>query len=1068
MLVSSINFLIYILLFTRENQMNRQIRIFLWMVSLITPVGYGCLSNMPSGLYKTDHALTTVRMDFEHRPLPEIPLPNDIATRFDPTSATQRRINASMLAPTQLERRVRELIDELDGWSLMQPISIPFTGPLDPQSILNGHRDADYDFKNDVIYLIDIDRTSPEFGQLHALDMGMGNYPVGVERRDGYWANDVRAETLSLLFEEYNEDLNENGLLDEGEDTDSDGVLDQPNYFPNLTPSWDDLSARMDALMTFYESETYTIVTQPVVPLRERTTYAVVVTKRLKDAQGHSVASPFQSINHTSQTQALNPLAEVLPDGIVMEDIAFAFTFTTQTTSSEWISVRDGLYGHGIQAHFAQQFPAKLASIEPIKEQTKFPNSRNLYILYGEEFEVALNLINTSFRDAETNSVSFDQLIESNRYVDYYVIGSYESPQLYNRVDSQGNPLPKNDQSWPKDLDQYPASTRSETVYFTLVVPRKEVSVRGQGKPAPLVILGHGHTGNRFDAVNLGPYFARHGLATIAIDNPGHGLGLTDEKKEEVFNVLKLLGIIPFIEASLLDRAFDQNFDGKEDSGADYSDFYLFHTRDNVRQTILDYMQLIRIIRSFDGTRQWPFDVNKNKEAELAGDFDADGIVDIGVDSPITMTGGSLGGITSMLMGSLEPEIEAIAPIVGGGGLGTIARRTHNSSVRRAVLLRTFGPIITGTPNEDGDTLIETIVPNINGKPGVFPLGIIKNLQTHDTMRVVNESNGEMKCGHVNAEGRIRASIASDLGDRLRIEFFKGDVQKGTHCKLAQDAKSFQTLSAFSENITFQDQSYQATQPLVSLAEGLGHDRVTPDFRRFIGLGQLVMDRSDPAIYARHLQKEPLVYDNTQQKTGAHALVTTGIGDLNVPVDAGMLFARSAGILEWKVPHPEWGVPDNQVLIDHYVLEGMDELKRFIDPNGRGVLIDPDNFSLDRDLWAGEIPRLDPPLRSGFSKKDRLDGKSASIFAYGSPLGKHGFDNPGKSIDKARKACKETCEEEVCEACLSLRIFDVGNFHFNLIADYLLSGGTRLEADQCHSDWNCNAIGEIPQKRTDL
>ena len=78
-------------------------------------------------------------------------------------------------------------------------------------------------------------------------------------------------------------------------------------------------------------------------------------------------------------------------------------------------------------------------------------------------------------------------------------------------------------------------------------------------------------------------------------------------------------------------------------------------------------MHLVRIISSFDGERRWDFDLNGDGTNELAGDFDADGVVDIGVGGEITMTGGSLGGIMSMLVGALEPKVKAIAPVVGGG-----------------------------------------------------------------------------------------------------------------------------------------------------------------------------------------------------------------------------------------------------------------------------------------------------------------------------------------------------------------------------------------------------------------
>lgn len=1021
----------------------------------------GCLSKAPEGLKASPRAETTVKFDFEHRPLPEIPLPNDVATRYDPTSATTRRINASMIAPTGVESHVRQLLDQLDGWGLVQPITIPFTGPLDIQSIIDGHDDPDYNPVDDVIYLIDIDRDSPDFGKLQLLDVGNGNYPVGTEKRNEYWANDPRGDTISILFEEHDEDLNGNGVLDPGEDTDGDGVLDFPNYLPGRSPAKDDLTARADALMGFYERETNTLIVQPVVPLRERTTYAVVITRRLLDASGKPVGSPYPYINHASQTEALRPLIEVLPDTLPLNDVAFAFTFTTQTTTSEFIAVRDGLYGFGIQKHLSSEYPAQLGTIEQAKDAEILPGA-NVFILPGEQFASALRLLNLAFRGTDGNALALTQLLESNKYVDYYLIGSYESPQLFDRVDADGNPLRMNDQSWQPDLDRVPTSARSETVYFTLVVPRKEVSDRKDGKPAPVVVLGHGHTGNRFSAINLGPYFARHGLATIAIDNPGHGLGISDDEKTQAYDLLSAFGIGPFLDATFKDRAFDQNFDGRVDPGADYWDFYLFHTRDNVRQTALDYMQLIRIMRSFDGTRKMNFDVDGDGENDIAGDFDGDGVIDIGGDASITMTGGSLGGIMAMLMGSIEPEIDAIAPIVGGGGLGTIARRSFNGSVRRAIILRAMGPLFIGTPEADGSTRIETIIPNINESPGVLRIGTVQGVQPGDTMAMVNLVNGERECGRVDPNGLVRAPLACDLGDNIEVRFYRGDVQIGPKCVLEPSAEPYAVIDTFEQSLTFQDQSHEEGAPLLALAEGLGLRRSTPDFRRFVSLGQIVMDRADPSIYGRHLQLEPLTYPGTGQTTGAHALITTGIGDLNVPVDAGQLFARSAGILEWRKANPLYGVPDNQVLIDNYVLEGMDELKRFVAPDGHGVLIDPNNFSGDTDEWAGLVPRLDPPMRTGFDTDDPLGGRSANIFGYGSDRGRHGFDGPGEMTDNARKRCKDADGDD----CNAVEIFDVGNFHYNMMAAYLKSKGKVLNPDLCHSRWDCTDILPVPEART--
>ena len=65
-----------------------------------------CLGEEPQGIAPATPASTTVKMDFFHKPLPDIPLPNDIATRYDADSPTGRRINASMVAPTGFEPEI--------------------------------------------------------------------------------------------------------------------------------------------------------------------------------------------------------------------------------------------------------------------------------------------------------------------------------------------------------------------------------------------------------------------------------------------------------------------------------------------------------------------------------------------------------------------------------------------------------------------------------------------------------------------------------------------------------------------------------------------------------------------------------------------------------------------------------------------------------------------------------------------------------------------------------------------------------------------------------------------------
>ncbi|MBN1947133.1 MAG: hypothetical protein JW797_15765 [Bradymonadales bacterium] len=1026
----------------------------------------GCLSEPPDGLAKSTPAEVTVKMDFFARPLPEIPLPNDIATRYDPTSATGRRINASVIAPTGFERRVRQLMSQLDGWGAFMPITIPFTGPLDAASVLRGHRDDRYDPSDDVVYLIDIDRGSPDFGRIHHLDVGNGNFPVILEQRE-FWKNDPRNWTISLLFEEEDEDANANGRLDVGEDTDSDGVLDRPNYLPGAAPLRDDLAARADALMTFYERESSTVILRPLVPLRERTTYAVVVTRRLLDADGMPVGSPYPTINHPAQTEALRPLLEVLPDGLTLDEVAFSFSFTTQSLQSDFIAVRDGLYGHGVQAHLAGQFPAELAGLEPLRDTThrRFLHIANPYVAYTEDLLDSLELAAELMLGAGADTFEGAYVLDSFRYVDFHVVGSFTSPQLFRRQDDQGRWLPLNDQVWPPDLDRVPAETWPEQVYFHLTVPRPEVSARGEGQPAPVVLMSHGYGSSRLEALAYGGFFAKYGLATLSIDCVSHGLGVSDEEREAIGPLLGIFGLMPFGEALLLGRAFDQDNDGRADSGADFWTAYMFHTRDVVRQSALDYMQMIRILRSFDGVRRWQIDVDGDGEHELAGDFDGDGAIDVGGAAPISMSGGSLGGIMSMLVGAIEPEIEVAIPISGGGGLTDVGNRSHQGGVREAFTLRLLGPLYVGTPEgEGGDLRIETIVPDL-ASARTLPIATVPGISPGDLLVVENLVNGSLGCAFVQPNGRVRTAVESDEGDATRLAFYPGDALIDTAtCTVDPDADPIAVIDEWEFETEFQGVQYAAERPLAAMADGLGLRRASPSLRRFFGLGQLIADPGDPASYARHFLLEPLVYPGTGQSTGAHLVVVTTLGDMNVPVNSGVAFGRAAGLIDYLEDDPRFDTPPNQVLIDTYTVEAVNTLKRYTSAAGEGVHLDVEDFSQGTDLWGDDIPRLDPPLRLGFDRHDRWGGFSSAIFPLGIPTGQHGFPLPGEMTDRARADCRAACTGGDC-GCEELVTFDTGIFMLNMLGRYLGSEGTDLDADLCNSRDDCDDRQPIPELR---
>ena len=62
----------------------------------------------------------------------------------------------------------------------------------------------------------------------------------------------------------------------------------------------------------------------------------------------------------------------------------------------------------------------------------------------------------------------------------------------------------------------------------------------------------------------------------------------------------------------------------------------------------------------------------------LSCDWNQDGVADLGgPDSKFYMFGGSLGGINVAVAAAVMPEVDAFAPVVGGGGLLDMALRTE-------------------------------------------------------------------------------------------------------------------------------------------------------------------------------------------------------------------------------------------------------------------------------------------------------------------------------------------------------------------------------------------------------
>lgn len=689
-------------------------------------------NDLPEGLARAQPSGgAQIVFDLEARPFPEIPFPNNLATRVDETSSTGRRLNVSLEGASDAEEAVRYKVNQMRGFGIVSAIWVRFDKALDLHNLLERHAEPVPDFRDDAVYLVNVDRDSKTYGQLVLLDIGRGNYPILHMRPNGFFDNDPRSQGTNLLFESYaEEDLDGDGELDPMEDTDDDGVWDQPNL---LEPGTD--PHRPGNTLEFYERETNSLILRSVMPLEPNATYAVVLTSALVDEDGLPVDSPFEYVNHTRQTDELAPLRRLLPAALPerfdsdLRNVRFAWTFSTQDPTEELIAVRAGLYGSGVLGWLKDLYPPKLEVIH----NGKFPGAeRPMTFDLAPLLDLLVPLLTQSFG---IDRAAANALEESFSHIDYVVSGSFVSPYFLADDDGhatedpvklaglQGNPA-DDDETFDIDLQTGEARVGEDEVTFMCTVPKTIPGVREP--PFNTIIYSHAISSTRLEVVLLfGGSMAKLGFAMCTIDAVGHGVAIPPEFQNIVGGLSEQLGVPGFAGIVDAHRARDLDNDGDPESGGKYFTADILHSRDNMRQTAIDQMQLVRILRSWTGADddRWPSEIDESSpynaarrdlvagwdqdgdgKSEIRGDFNADGVVDFGGDVTYAAFGTSLGGIQSTILAGIEPTIRTVASNAGGGILGEIAIRTTISNVRNGVHLRMFGPLLMGRPvNEDGE-----------------------------------------------------------------------------------------------------------------------------------------------------------------------------------------------------------------------------------------------------------------------------------------------------------------------------------------------------------------------------
>ena len=365
--------------------------------------------------------------------------------------------------------------------------------------------------------------------------------------------------------------------------------------------------------------------------LDEHTRYAVVVTRDIRDGKGQAVreSKAFTKFRQKSSSPALEGYRQSVLEAMQVaakfnvnaSDIVAASVFTTQSASALLEKIRDQ-----IKASTPEPTDFHLG---PNGERTVFALGNITAITRTQQVKANASAPDAFVVDpfSQFDVSRLQQVPGAIQYVGY---GTYQSPNYL----LSGPVIPAVGTKTGTPIVQ-----GKEEVFFNVLLPSGTKPLGGW----PVAIYGHGLGGTKETSYFLAPQLAARGIATIAITGVGHGSG--------PFSTLTVTqSTAPAVTFLSGGRGIDQFGDGVIDI---YEGHYAapprtgLSNRDGLRQTVIDLMQLVRVI-------------------ERGMDVDGDTLPDLN-PSLIYYWGASLGGVYGTTFIAVEPLVRAGVPVVGGG-----------------------------------------------------------------------------------------------------------------------------------------------------------------------------------------------------------------------------------------------------------------------------------------------------------------------------------------------------------------------------------------------------------------
>ena len=396
--------------------------------------------------------------------------------------------------------------------------------------------------------------------------------------------------------------------------------------------------------------------------LDEATTYLLVLTRGARGADGSRLdKTDFRhELNYgRAKDPAAKAYRKTLLDALPMAmagganpgNIAAASLFTTQSIRAISLKIRAQLPGGDVN------FLLGTAG-----ERTVFPLATLSSIAWRRQDSTAPTFT--------TGSIPLPLLAG----VGTVGFGTYSSPDYENA----GKVIPQ-----VGTATGVPAVQGTNHVQFSVFLPAGTKPAGGW----PTAIFGHGFTDwkNGAPPVVAGT-LARNGIAMVAINVVGHGRGALG-----TYTVTRTAG--PQVTLPNGGRGIDQDGNGTIDSTEGVNAAppnTLVGNRDGLRQTAIDLMQLVKVLKG-------------------GVDVDGDGADDLS-SSRIYYAGQSFGGIYGTQLLGLEPDIRAGVPNVPGGPIIEIARLSPSFRILVGLSLLGRTPrLYNAIPNAGFDNFHENI-----------------------------------------------------------------------------------------------------------------------------------------------------------------------------------------------------------------------------------------------------------------------------------------------------------------------------------------------------------------------